>query len=192
MARVLVGIATKGTIDPQAAVAAANLDHGEHEVVYTYANGRGVYGAAQVRNDLAKQAIAGEYDYLLSIDSDTIVPKNALLLLIEQEPPIMLGVYRYKRDTGDAPFFMENDSKLVWNDIPDVRFPIKAGGLGCSLIAVDVLLNLPRPAFHWDERPTGHHTSEDIWFCRQARDAGYRIYADGRVKCGHAGRVVFE
>ena len=193
MARILVGIATKSTVDAQAAVAAANLDHGEHDVDFTYAKGRGVYGAAQVRNDLAKQALAEDYDYLFSIDSDTIVPRDALLLLMEGEPDVALGVYRYKNEqTGDAPFFKEDDSKLVFADIPAERFPIKAGGLGCSLISTAVLRKLPVPIFHWDERPTGCHTSEDIWFCRAARAAGYTLYVDGRVKCGHAGRKVYE
>lgn len=195
MSRILVGFPTKDTIDAEAAVAAANLDRCGHDIVFANADGKGVYGAAQARNRIASKAVEGGFDYVLMIDADTIVPPDTISVLLDPPAPIVLGLYRYKNSTGAAPFFKfkeENGSdKWMWDEIPADRFKVKAAGLGCALIDVEIFNNIPLPWFHWDERPTGKHTGEDVWFCNAARQAGFDIVADGRVKCKHVGRKVY-
>lgn len=194
--KILVAIPTKSNIDAEAAIAAANLDTEGYEVEYAYADGRGVYGVAQARNRVAEKAIEGGYDYLMMIDSDTIVPPNTLELLLDPPVEICLGLYRYKNETGDCPFFRfvpDENGSVRWrfDDVPDGRFEIKNGGLGCSLVKVDVFGRIAKPYFHFEERESGCHTSEDIWFLDRCRNAGMTIWADGRVKCKHAGRKVY-
>lgn len=195
MAKVLVAFPAKFDLDADAAIAAANLERCGNELTYAHSDGKGVYGAAQARIRVAEKALDGGFDYLFTIDADTIVPIDALSKLMEPPEPIVLGVYPYKNDTGDCPFFMPfkiNDSdRWPLNDVPDGRFEVKAAGLGCALISTDVFKKLPKPWFHWDERPSGHHTGEDIWFCEAAKKAGYKIVADGRVKCKHVGRKIY-
>ena len=194
--KILIAIPTKSSIDAEAAIAAANLDTDGLDVEFAYADGRGVYGVAQARNCVAKKAVEGGYDYLFSIDSDTIVPSDALKLLLDPEADIVLGIYRYKNESGDAPFFKfvpdeDGSNKWKWDEIPPERFDVIQAGLGCALIKTSVFKRLEKPWFHWDERPSGCHTGEDIWFCNKAQNAGYKIVADGRVKCKHAGRKVY-
>lgn len=195
--RILVAIPTKSTIDAETAIAAANLDPCGHEVDYAYADGRGVYGVHQARNRVVAKALEGGYDYLFSIDSDTIVPPDAIGLLLDPAVDVCLGVYRYKNETMDCPFFKfvpgENGSdKWNWDEVPEGRFEVKQAGLGCALIKTDVFRSLIKPYFYWEERSSGCHTGEDIYFCNKAHAAGYKIWADGRVKCGHAGRKVYR
>lgn len=195
--RILVAIPTKDTIDAEAAIAAANLDPCGHELEYAHANGRGVYGIAQARKCVTTKAISGGFDYLLMIDSDTIVPKDALKHLLDPEVDIVLGLYRYKNETGDSPFFRfvpDENGSVRWrfDEVPDGRFEVKNGGLGCSLVKVDVFNKIKKPYFHFEERESGCHTSEDIWFLDRCRNAGMTIWADGRVKCKHAGRKVYS
>lgn len=196
MAKILVACPTKVEIDAEAAMAMANLDRCGHDIDFTHADGRGVYGVAQARNRVADKAVDGNYDYLLTIDSDVIVPPNALSVLLDPPASIVLLPYRYKNGTGDSPFFkFERDAngndKWKFDDIPDGRVAVKAAGMGCALIDTVVFRSLMKPWFFWVERETGRHTGEDIYFGDKARQAGFDILLDGRAKCRHVGRKVY-
>ena len=132
---------------------------------------------------------------MLMVDSDVIVPRDAIANLLAPPESIVLGCYRYKNETGDVPLFrpapINGSDKWNWNDIEPKRFAIKCGGLGCAMVDVSLFAELPKPWFHWDERPSGCHTSEDIWFCELARKYGHEVWADGRVRCRHVGRKVY-
>ena len=73
---ILVGIPTKDKIDIEAAISIMNLDWDGHTITYTHADGMGVYGVAQARNRLVTKALEGDYDKILMIDSDMIVPED--------------------------------------------------------------------------------------------------------------------
>ena len=34
--------------------------------------------------------------------------------------------------------------------------------------------------------------SEDLTFCLRARDAGYKLWCDGRIRCGHIGTIEYN
>lgn len=194
--RILVAMPERSTVDAECAAAFANLQRYEHELVFSHADGRGVYGPGPARNRLAKKAIEGNYDYLLSIDTDIIVPPDAIKNLLEPPADIVLGLYRYKNDTGDCPFFkfeqVNGSDKWHMDEVPHERFEIKAGGFGCAMFDVNVFRQIGMPWFYWEERPTGHHTGEDVYFCDKARAAGFKIFADGRVRCSHVARKVYK
>lgn len=195
--RILVAITTKNTVDAETAIAVANLDPCGHEIVYAYADGRGVYGVHQARNCVVNKAIKDDFDYILMVDADTIVPPDTIGLLLDPAVEICLGVYRYKNETRDCPFFKfvpDNDGsdKWKWDEVPEGRFEVRHAGMGCAMIRTDIFQSLVRPYYYWEERSSGCHTGEDIYFCNKARQAGFKIWADGRVKCAHAGRKVYR
>lgn len=84
---ILIGIPSKDKIDIETAISIANLDWDGHAIDYTHADGAGVYGVAQARNRLVQKAIDGSYDKLLMIDSDMIVPEDAIRLLLNTRGP---------------------------------------------------------------------------------------------------------
>ena len=53
--------------------------------------------------------------------------------------------------------------------------------MACTLIKREVLENMPQPWFF----PTNN--GEDLSFCKRATDAGYKIYCDTELICGHVG-----
>ena len=193
--RILIGFPEKNSIDAECAVAVSNICRCGHEIEFAYSEGRGVYGVAQARNRLAEQAVDGGYDLLFMVDSDVVVPCNALEFLLDPPEKVVLGCYPFKDGTGDFPLYkfeiVDGSAKTRAGEIQPGRFEVKWGGLGCALVDVDVFRRIERPWFHWDERPSGRHTGEDKWFCLRARESGVRIVADGRVRCGHVGRFVY-
>lgn len=194
---ILIGIPSKDKIDIETAISIANLDWDGHYVDYTHADGAGVYGVAQARNRLCQKAIDGQYDKLFMIDSDMIVPVDAIKMLLDPDVPIVTGCARYKNDSMRAPLFKgfqdsTGSDAWLWDEIPAGRFSIANGGVACAMIDVDLLLKLPRPWFVWEERENGTYCGEDIGFYEKVRGAGVTPQADGRVKCGHIGRKIYE
>lgn len=194
---ILVGIPTKNKIDIETAISIANLDWDGHVIDYTHADGMGVYGVAQARNRLCQKAIDGNYDKLLMIDGDMIVPEDTIKYLLDPDVPIVTGCARYKNDSRMAPLFKPfqdagGSNTWKWDEIPPDRFKIQNGGVACAMIDVDLLLRLPRPWFVWEERSDGTYCGEDIGFYEKVRGVGVTPYADGRVRCGHIGRKVYD
>ena len=194
---ILIGIPTKDSIDIEAAISIMNLDWDGHSITYTHSDGAGVYGVAQARNQLIRKAIDGRFDKLFMIDSDMIVPEDAIHNLLDPEVPIVTGVARYKNDSGRVPLFRfttdsEGSDSWKWSEIPDGRFEIKSGGVACAMIDVEFLRRMKRPWFVWEERANGTYVGEDIGFYERVESMGVRPQADGRVRCGHIGRKVYE
>ena len=194
---ILIGIPTKESIDIEAAISIMNLDWDGHSITYTHADGAGVYGVAQARNQLCRKAIDGKYDKLFMIDSDMILPEDSIHNLLDPDVPIVTGVTRYKNDSGRAPIFRyttdsEGSDSWKWDEIPAGRFEIRSGGVACAMISVDLLKRMKRPWFVWEERANGTYVGEDIGFYEKLHDMGVSPQADGRVRCGHVGRYVYE
>lgn len=195
---ILIGIPSKGTIDIECAVSIMNLDWDGHNITYTHCKGSGVYGVAQARNNLVQQAIDGGFDKLFMIDSDMIVPEDAIINLLDPDVPIVTGCARFKNDSGRAPLFTgvqdsTGSDAWLWDAIPNGRFAIRSGGVACAMIDVEMLRRqIRRPWFVWEERANGTYVGEDIHFYEEITGAGITPYADGRVRCGHIGRQVYD
>lgn len=174
-----------------------NLDWDGHDITYTHSDGAGVYGIAQARNRLCEKAVGGNYDKLFMIDSDMIVPEDAIINLLDPDVPIVTGVARYKNDSGRAPIFKYFQDKSgsdawIWNEIPSGRFEIKSGGVACAMIDVGMLRKMQKPWFVWEERGNGTYVGEDIGFYEKVRNLGIHPMADGRVRCGHIGKRIYD
>ena len=195
---ILIGIPSKDKIDIECAVSLGNLDWDGHSITYTHSRGAGVYGVAQARNNLVQQAIDGGFDKLFMVDSDMIVPEDAIIHLLDPDVPIVTGCARYKNDRGRAPLFKgvqdsTGSDAWIWDEIPAGRFTIQSGGVACAMIDVEMLRrHIRRPWFVWEERANGTYVGEDIHFYEELHQAGITPYADGRVKCGHIGRKTYE
>lgn len=194
---ILIGIPSKDHIEIETAISIGNLDWDGHSITYTHSDGAGVYGVAQARNRLVEKAIEGGYDKLFMIDADMVVPEDAIKNLLDPDVPIVTGVARYKNDSGRVPLFRftqdkEGANTWKWDEVPHGRFEIQNGGVACAMIDVDLLARMGRPWFVWEERQDGTYCGEDIGFYEKVRDMGVKLLADGRVKCGHIGRKIYD
>lgn len=141
-----------------------------------------------MRNMTAKLAIESNFDYLMFIDDDVIVPVNAFDALLEADADIAAGwtivrghpypnmFYRY---TPDGKRNLETVKNVERNSgVIDVD----AVGFSCVLIKVDLLKKTPPPWF-----VTGPYNTEDIYFCVKAKkyNPDCKIVVNTNVETAH-------
>lgn len=146
------------------------------------------------RNKIVHKALEEEWDYVFFMDSDMEFPPGTLDRLLSHNKDIVGGFYvRKKKGYLPNAFklgFAQGD-KLMTEFVTDFR-EVEAIGTGCLLIKTDVFRKLPKPWFEYEptDSPDGHMSTEDIVFCKRAKNLGYQIYCDGSVACGHVGNFV--
>lgn len=132
---------------------------------------------AKLRNSLLDFAVKMNVDYLFSVDSDILVPKNALQDLIDSNKPIV--------------------SAQIWNDLAG-RYPnvlIKKGDrivhyldfpknstFRCHTTGAVYLLDkdsFSRCRYKFDKQ------GEDIGFCTNAEKLGIQVWCNSSVYCNH-------
>lgn len=186
--RVLVAVPTYESVEPDTFKSIYGLDAAGHEVLYDHVRG---YGAARARNLIAEECLAGSFDAVLMVDSDVVLPPDALRLLAEGSCPVVLGTYPRRGEPGGSEVFLPGQrdftdaNRVRFRNMPRGRFEAKGGGMGCALIRRVAFEAVARPWFRYVEYPDGAVLSEDNYFCDRAAAAGIRIEADGRVRCGH-------
>ena len=131
------------------------------------------------RETLVKVAIELKCTHLLFLDSDMYFEKDAILRLIKRKKDI-IGANYYRRtlpliDTVIAP---KKKGLTTCDSI----------GTGFMLINLNVFKKLSEPWFFWETNSNGDMVmSEDFWFCRKARKAGYKIWCDLTIPIRHIG-----
>ena len=209
--RILIAVPTFETIYADTYKSLWDLDKCGHETLFDSVRG---YDVATARNKIAQKAIDLNADYVLSVDNDVVLPKDALKLLLEDPKDICLGYYAHRpnnnlytgrtcicklRDeTGKAYYHYPLESEYTAKELHalaeagETKIEIHGGGQGCALVRTEVFRQIPYPWYDWVNYGDANRgmLSEDLYFCVLCRNSGYRIYADVRVGCGHLLRHV--
>ena len=209
--KILIAVPTYENIYPDTFKSIYELDKGEHEVHFDFVRG---YDVAKARNNIATKMLEEEYDYVLMVDNDETLPKDALLNLLETEQSYPLGHcmavgYCLSRPTegansngrttafkfGGRDYIAEDaytaDELKRLRDDGITKVQIRGTGLGCALIHRDVFKNMWYPYFKWVEYNNGTQLSEDLYFCEKV-NLVKPIYVDTRVPCGHMMRYILN
>lgn len=209
--RILIAVPTFETIYPDTYKSLWDLDKCGHEVLFDSVRG---YDVATARNKIAQRAIDLDTDYVLMVDNDVVLPKNALKLLLEDAEEVTLGYYAHRgndnlyhgntcicklkdadgKDYYHYPLESEYTAEEMhaMADAGETKVRIHGGGMGCALIRTDVFRKLTYPWYDWvnyGDKNRGM-LSEDLYFCTQCIIAGIPLYTDVRVGCGHMLRHV--
>ena len=195
---VLICVPTYETITTECFKALWELSCSDHDLMFDTVKG---YDCAIARIKACKKAIDYGVEWLLMVDSDTVLPRDALDNLLSHDVDICMGYYRFK-NRG------ENETVLWkasgWSERFNARelhmmalqgqnlVRVSGGGMGCTLIRVSVLEKLPHPWFQWIYNDDDTEIGEDIYFFRQCQKKKIPVYADTRVACGHAYRTLHE
>lgn len=195
---VLIAVPTYETISTECYKSLWELDGGGHEIMFDSVKG---YDCALARIKACEMARDYGAEWLLMVDSDTVVPPDALANMLEHDVDVCLGYYQHKRSDIGGTCLWKHGSWANRYTGPELHalaargrhlIRVQGGGMGCSLVRVRALGGLPYPWFRWVVTPTGTETGEDIYFCNLCRDNGIPVHADTRVACGHAYRTVHE
>lgn len=155
-----------------------------------------VYNA---RNNLARQAVKSEADYVLWLDSDMVFVPDLLqkMLRVARENDIdFLTALAFRRKPPYTPTLFDKLEKVdkgasytTLMSVPEGRFKVGGCGFAGVLMTTDVLLSVmarfegrmfdPLPGF-----------GEDVAFCWRARQCGYDIWCDSDIELGHVGNCI--
>lgn len=140
-----------------------------------------------------------KFTHLLFLDADMTWPTDVLTkMLRHHDQGIVSGMYHLKG--GDyAPVAMRDgftpEGSTTTQYYHDRGYretgrelrPQQVVGMGCTLIPMAVFDAIgPRPWFEYANDDAGWPlVSEDVPFCQKARAAGFAIWLDPTVKCGH-------
>lgn len=187
---ILVAVPTNNNITTDTFKSIANLrvpDNYTLRVEYFYG-----YKIDQVRNLIADWG--KKYDYTLCIDSDIVVPEDALIRLLAADKDIVGGIYSQRLPDRKLEVYYITDSG-GFNNIPYWHIKDKslvevgAIGFGCVLIKKRVFDTIPYPHFvYLDALDHKNTISEDIYFCKKARDYGFSTWALADLVLPHIGK----
>ena len=156
------------------------------------------YDCARARNEIAKLALNYNFDYVLMVDSDVSVPKETLNELLDCKTDIALGWYYKKRTRTDETVIFDfgkdfNNQNMIYGKTlmeANDPFDVKGGGLGISLVNVNVFRKMPYPYFKYVIYDNDTVLSEDLYFCSEARKYGMNIKCSPNVKGDHIYEVL--
>lgn len=142
---------------------------------------------------IAEQALADNPDYVLTIEDDTFAPKDALGIFLKEmktNPEIdAIGAWYPRRNA-----LRDCTSMMILSDRK--RGPVPDDGkihevvtlpFGFTLLKTELFRKIAPPWFAMTD-----NLSQDSFFSRKARDAGFRLFTHSGVKAKHIDRETGE
>lgn len=200
--KILIAVPTFENIMPDTFKSIYDLDTSGLDCSFDFVRG---YDCATARNNIVIRALDGGYDYVLMVDNDVVLPKDALKNLLEEPKMICLGYYAHRNDDniynrvtsvcklGEFNYTWQYSAEeiLGLRESGTYKQQIHGGGMGCALINVDLFRKLKYPWFDWvNYQEKGMMLSEDLYLCEQCKHHKVSIYMDTRVGCGHTLRHI--
>jgi len=154
---------------------------------------------ANQRAELCLDAMREKCTHVLFIDSDMRFPHDMIERLLQHDVDIVAtNCARRRMPTGPtAQLYKENGERELVYTMPETTGLQEVGsvGMGVMLIKANVFAKLAEP---WFETPWRHdkrgYIGEDVFFCKKAREAGFKIWIDHDVskEIGHIGMFEFK
>ncbi len=164
---------------------------GGHELVLMQLKGTLL---PQQRSTLVENAKAADASHLLWIDADMRFPKDGLLRLLAHDTAIVGANYSTRRPPI-LPTAQHAEHGHLFTT-PDATGLVEVShiGMGFLLTRMEVFATLSKPYFALGySRSDDGWVGEDVFFCRQARQAGFVTFVDQDLskEVRHLGEVPF-
>lgn len=206
MSNLIVLVPVANTIEPECEAALAKLRmRGIKVRVY-----RGASAIDQARNTMAYDALREGFTKLLWIDADIGFEPDDVDRLVAHDVPFVCGIYPKRGGRALSCHVLPGTGELVFGEDGGLVEILYAAG-GFTLVDASVYhairekLSLPTCNAHFGQPivpyhlPMVHETergpwylAEDYAFCERARQAGFAIMADTRIRLRHIGRYAFQ
>ncbi len=148
---------------------------------------------AYSRNLAVERARALGVTHLMFLDADQTFPRDAIQTLFNHEKDIVAGNYNQRGIplVSVTKQMGENGELLDNSPVPKELFKAFSIGTGFCLIDMKVFDTVPFPWFNTqvtiDKNGKTEFMSEDVYFCINARAAGFDIWCDPKIPIGHLG-----
>jgi len=154
------------------------------------------YNVDQVRNLISYFGIRNNFDYVFFVDSDIVLPQDALTQLLAHGKDVITGVYIQRKPNQSIPeiYPISGGPNIVDPSFYKQKSIVEIGscGFGGVLVKTNVLKTVGYPQFYYHDSLDFKYTiSEDTDFCRKARDAGFKIYVVPWLRYEHIGTTRF-
>jgi FkbM family methyltransferase len=194
--RILIAIPTARNIEPDTFKSIYDLTVPEgYETTFQYFFG---YNVDQVRNLIADWVVKG-FDYLFSVDSDISFNSDTLVKLLSHDKDVVSGLYIQRKPGQHILEIYEPTPSGGVSNMPYGKLKgrplveIAGAGFGCVLIKAEVMREIGYPQFEYHSAIDHNNTvSEDVDFCRKARDKGFKLWADPSILCRHTGSSTYN
>ena len=125
--------------------------------------------------------------HILFVDYDVLPRYNTLTKLLEHDKDIISGVYpAMQKFKVSWCLSREEPFKLMdIEDLPNNPFKAHVACNGMLLVKMEVFDKLEWPFWKTDYGKDRITKGADIYFFEKAKAAGYEIWVDPKVKCGH-------
>ena len=199
--RILIAVPTFESIYPDTFKSICELNPCGNELRFDFVRG---YDCATARNNIAKRAMDGGYDYVLMVDNDVVLPKETIQWMTEDLKTVTLGYYAHRNANNQftgatsvcklgeynytKQFTDEELKGLRESGLTKVQ--IHGGGMGCAFIKVSVFRSIDYPWYDWVNYKDFGMLSEDLYFCEMCKSKNIPIFTDTRCGCGHIFRYV--
>ena len=151
------------------------------------------------RHKLIAEAIATEADRILFLDSDMVFKPDLMERLatdLDEGRDFVSALY-FRRTFPVNPVLLKTAEiyngerhTVLYDDYPkDAIFPVDGCGFGAVMMTTGLVRDVLKKFKH-PFTPIAGAFGEDISFCWRARQTGYTLYCDSRIKVGHIGSVV--
>jgi hypothetical protein len=140
------------------------------------------------RNKLVKEFLDGGFDDLLMIDDDISPPPNILNMLRHGKPIVSATCFVLQEMVPQPLLRDDNGEGFVPMKVDKIEELTKVGGIGtgCFTCKREVFEKIEPPWFLFPRDKWGMLSlGEDYYFSRKAKEAGFDLYVDTTMLCGH-------
>lgn len=147
------------------------------------------------RDQLAKNAIKANADFILCLDSDMTFPADTLSHLLRHQVPFVAAQGVTKRIPATPVAMMNGDERLLTEQDEKGLREVDHVGMAVALVEVKYLKRMTVPLFESPYVPDRHAPmGEDVYFCRKWKEqVGLPIYVDIGLSwhIGHIGSYTY-
>ena len=157
-------------------------------------------------NGHVEKAFDHKCDKIFFVDVDMQFPPWTIPKLLSHKLDIVGGQYHLKsKPFAPVAGWHDKDGKGVngqgkpWKDhyfpLPqDTLVEVDWTGVGCLMVDLEVFNKIWFPCFRdtWDDEKGIRAMGHDVVFCKAAKQAGYKIYIDTNVDCGHISKIMIN
>jgi hypothetical protein len=141
-----------------------------------------------------ERACKEDADYIITVDGDSLFkPKQLqrLLSIIAQEGMEALCAMQLRRGKPHALATIEGQNSAVWNGYP---IQVTTAHFGLTVLSVNALREVAKPWFFCQADENGewgdNKIDSDIWFWKNWKEAGHRVFIDPGTCIGHMEEMV--